>query len=502
MHSNKINQSIQNFNILSNKTNQSIKNCDSCLDKTSNQNCDTCSDKANNLIQNCNMLMDEIPEKLKNLEYAIYPCNPLYNDVRFIYNKLWNYYPNAIFYPRNICEIKYILKNILKNKLLFTIRAGGHAYEAASLNDYIIDVSKLSKISINKKKKIVYMECGVKLGKLLDELKKCNLICSTGESRDVGCGVYLQGGKGYVSKLLMMSCDNILELEIMNYQGKILKANSKKNPDLFWALKGAGANNFGIVLSFKIKAYDDLYMRLTTLKWVWNSEKIKELLNDYFKWIALTPINISTDLIISYSNGEAYVSIMFFKFTKNCSKDFKEIDNFVNYENPTITKCSGYYSQTGDCWSSSENGYNNVFSKLKSIMIFNPVNNDFIKNLIHSIEELLTDNKKITFKYNFTELGGNVQYGDSCYFPKTALLALTMPASWSDPKLTSYAKLTIKTYYDKLIQDIPQYVFPNMIDYDLEDYMEAYYGTNANRLKVIKKIYDPDDIFTWPQSIR
>lgn len=94
-------------------------------------------------------------------------------------------------------------------------------------------------------------------------------------------------------------------------------------------------------------------------------------------WIASTPINISTDLIISYSNGIAYVLIIFFKFTKNCSKDFKEIENFVNYENPTITKCSGYYSQTGDCWSSSENGYNNVFSKLKSTMAFKPVNEAF-----------------------------------------------------------------------------------------------------------------------------
>ena len=346
------------------------------------------------------------------------------------------------------------------------------------------------------------MECGVKLGKLLDELKKCNLICSTGESRDVGCGLYLQGGKGYVSKLLMMSCDNILELEIMNYEGKILKANSKKNPDLFWALKGAGANNFGIVLSFKIKAYDDLYMRLTTLKWVWNSEKIKELFQLYFKWITSTPINISTDLIISYSNGTAYVSIMFFKFTKNCSKDFKEIENFVNYENPTITKCSGYYSQTGDCWSSSENGYNNVFSKLKSTMVFEPVNDDFINLLILSIDDLLTEKKNITYKYNFTELGGNVKNGNSSYFPKTALLALTIPTTWSDPKLTSYAESTIKKYYDQIIQYTSPYVLPNIIDYDLEDYMNAYYGSNADKLRRIKHKFDPENKFSWTQSIR
>jgi hypothetical protein len=448
------------------------------------------------------MLLDSIPDKLKNLDYAIYPCDPSYNEKRFIYNKLWNYYPNAIFYPKDKCDVEYVLKHIIKNKLKFTLRAGGHSYEAASLNDYIIDVSNLSNIEIDKDKKIVSLDCGVKLGELIDKLKIEKLICATGESPTVGIGLFLQGGKGYMSRLLGMCCDNVIEFKMMNYKGKILTVNSKQNSDLFWALKGSGANNYGIVLSYKIKAYKDLYMRLITLSWSWNSEKIIELFTLYFKWIETVNNNISTDVIISYSNGVASVKIMFFKFTKKPSKNFDEINEFVNFQNPTITKCKGYYSQKTDCWVNPENGYDNVFSKLKSTMIFEKPSDEFTKLLINSIDNLIDEKQNITYKYNFTQLNGKVVNGNSCYYPKNALLSLTIPCSWSNPNLTAYAETTIKKYYDDIITYTSQYVFPNMIDYDLEDYMNAYYGDNANKLYDIKIKYDPNYIFTWRQVIK
>ena len=103
------------------------------------------------IIQNYQLLLNEIPTALKNLSYAIYPTDIVYNDVRFIYNKLFNYFPHAIFYPETELQVSYLIKNLSINSLEFAIRCGGHAYEPASLSTgYIIDISKFSKIIVEK----------------------------------------------------------------------------------------------------------------------------------------------------------------------------------------------------------------------------------------------------------------------------------------------------------------------------------------------------------------
>ena len=125
------------------------------------------------IIQNYQLLFDTIPDELINLSYGIYPTNPKYNDCRFIYNKLFNYFPKAIFYPNKTSEVAYLITNFAKYNLEFTIRSGGHSYEPASLSSgYIIDVKNFSKIEINSKNKTVKVGVGVKLGELINTLSK------------------------------------------------------------------------------------------------------------------------------------------------------------------------------------------------------------------------------------------------------------------------------------------------------------------------------------------
>ena len=168
--------------------------------------------------QNENLLLNQIPKCLKNLSYGVYPNNKNYNDKRFIYNKLFNYYPLAIFYPNNENDVSYLIKQFIKYDVKFTIRCGGHAYEPASLSEsYIIDVSKITRIDVNRKEKYVCVGSGVKLGNLINELKQYKLITPTGESSCVGLsGLVLAGGKGFLSRVIGMASDSIISLKIVN----------------------------------------------------------------------------------------------------------------------------------------------------------------------------------------------------------------------------------------------------------------------------------------------
>lgn len=459
-----------------------------------------CSKTKCSLIQNENLLIDAIPPELQNLKYAVYPNNEKYNDKRFLYNKLFNIFPQSIYYPTTTCQTKYLLKNLIKNNCSFALRCGGHSYEPASLsNNYIIDVSKFNNIKIHKKYAIV--GSGIKLGDLINVLKINKKITATGESSCVGIsGLVLCGGKGYMSRFLGMACDNIIEIKILNYKNKILIANENENSDLFWALRGAGICNFGIVLEYKVKLHNDVYMQMTTIKWEWDSNTFVDIMEKYFIWIVNLPNNISSDINIIYENGTAYIYVKFTKYTKKKEKNnFPEISIFESIKNPTITKCYGWYSQSTDCWVSYDTGYANCFSKLKSTMVFETITNFDI--FINSIEKLLLDKYNLKFQFNFTQLSGKVLESNCAYFPKNALMSLTMPILWSNTDLTNYCLDFMNNIYESIIEITSNYVFPNMVDYDLLDYMNSYYGDNSQKLIEIKNKYDPNNIFKWKQSI-
>lgn len=452
------------------------------------------------LIQNYQLLLDQIPDGLKNLSYGIYSDNALYNNLRFIYNKRFNYFPIAIFYVKNESDIIYLIKNFVEYNLKFSIRCGGHAYEPASLSEnYIIDVKNISYIKINKKDKTVRIGSGVKLGDLITAISKENLITVTGESSCVGIsGLTLAGGKGPLTRMYGMACDNIIEVKLVNYEGNTITANKKVNSDLFWALKGAGICNFGIIIEIKMKLYEDIYCKISTLTWNWEPAKVKEVLLLYNNVFINLSKEITTDVNITYNNGTASFFIKFYIFGNN---EFDELVKFKDLHSPTITNCSGFFSQITNCWVSYDTGKALPFSKMKSTMIFYTINTKTFEIYINSINKLLELNYNLSFQYNFTQLGGQVIKGNSCYFPKKASTTLTILMSWTYENLNSFSLNFINKVYKKIIKYTSKYLFPNMIDYDIKNYMDAYYGKNKKQLIKIKNKYDPDNIFNWRQSI-
>ena len=98
------------------------------------------------------------------------------------------------------------------------------------------------------------------------------------------CGLTTCGGVGFASRLLGLSCDNLLEVELINYEGKKIVANEYCNDDLFWAVRGGLASNFGIVVSLTYKITP--VCNVSTYVITWNSKYFVDVLE---VWQNLTP---------------------------------------------------------------------------------------------------------------------------------------------------------------------------------------------------------------------
>lgn len=474
---------------------------------SNNSNTDNSNDCI--LVQNYQILDNNTPDALKNLSYGIYPENPNYNNFRLNYNRIQNYNPCAIFYPSCSKQLGFLISNMVKYNLNFSLRCGSRAYEPASLSSgFVIDVSKFDKIKIDKKNMCVKVGSGVKLGNLINELASKKLIMTTGDSSCVGVsGLALAGGKGYLSRLYGMACDNIIGCKLIDAKGKQIICNEKNNSDLLWALKGSGHGSYGAITEFKFKIYNDIFCQIATLKWEWNSSNIFELINFYQQWIITKPNNITTNLNMTYSTSSSTFYIKFFKFSnhkksKKYLENFNEIDWFKNYSSPSITYSQGFYTELLDELVNTNTGNSYPFSKIKSTMVFDIIEETGIELLINSIDSLILSNLPFQYQINFSELSGAVENNySSCYFPKSARFVITILNLWENQELEEIGKSIPNELYNQLKNYTSPYCLPNMIDYDLEDYLTSYYGTNQTKLIEIKNKYDPDNIFKWKQSI-
>lgn len=466
--------------------------------------CKPCNDNPLQQIypnQNQCLLLSQIPPELSNLSYGFYPfphCNK-YNTLRFGYNKRFNFFPHAIFTPAEPKDVVYLLQNFKKYNLQFSVRSGGHCYGPGSLsNGYVIDLRNFNDIKLDIPSQTVYIGAGNHLGDVIQALGQYDYAIPTGTCPSVGiAGLTLAGGLGLLTRQFGLTCDAVISLTVVLADGNIVEVNSQTYPDLFWALRGAGANSFGIVLGFTFKMEYVPEVNFIELTWALDKAQTLNIFNAWQQWVKKLPDSITTSIIFFYNKSSTQIIILALNVGPQPIDEWKK---YFDQFNPTIETYHGNYTGAAKLFAAS---YTQPFSKAKSKFIFEPLSSAGINALIQSFEQLQQD--KCNY-YVFTEFlsvfGGKVSKGDSSYFARNAFAAMLQFIYWSYEKQTVAALNTNNQIYNNIAPFTSQYSYANLIDYDLgPTYLNAYYGTNVGRLIQIKNKYDPQNIFTWRQGI-
>ena len=459
------------------------------------------------LIQNSQLQLDSIPLSLKKLGYGVYPNDPSYNDLRFDYNKLFNYFPKAIFYPRNKTEIVYLINKLVTNKLVFVIRGGGRGFSPVSISDdYVVDLSHLiSKFDISTDRKTVTVDAGFKIGEIIEALGKHSLLTNTVPDGCIGIiGSSLASGFTVLKRMYGLASDSIVSAKMINYKGELLYLDKDNYSDLFWAIKGAGNGNFGIITEITLNTYEDIWLKSETLTWKWNKTTAIQIFKLYQKQIATYPKNVSGEFFMEYNNSLASFTITIYVFGKSTPiADYTNI--FKHIGEPIIIGYSGYYSKTFDKWGIhvGVTGLAGVFSKAKSSIILKPISDSGIISLVNSIELFLQLKLDCKYVIDLQQFGGEIRNGSGSFAFKEAIGLVFYLIRWSQTSISGKINKLLKEIYTNNVKYISQYCIFSFIDYDLSqsEYMNAYFGNNTNRLIEIKKKYDPHNLFKYKQSI-
>ncbi|MGL4992485.1 MAG: FAD-binding protein [Sarcina sp.] len=445
-------------------------------------------------------------KKFTNMENKIIDKSSYDYDIhRRAWNRAIDVKPNTIIYCENTKDISAVLRVVKKEQFPLRIRSGRHHYEGFSTGDNvtILDVSKMNDIKIDETKDTVTIGAGVTNKELYDAVNSKGYAISGGGCPTVGVtGYVLGGGWGYSARYLGLGCDNLIECEIIDNSGNLITANEKGHRDLFWALRGAGAGNFGVVTSmtFKLeKKVKNVTLVLFKYKEISIDEKVNVIktVQEEFKGIDKR-FNVKIAIYNSVENGKGiYMTGLFYgtkEEAKNVLNPFIGItDNEdLKLEEMSILDANNYIQDSHPDFEHYKSGGRFVYEDLKD---------DEIRNLVEFTET--RPYGSIYVAVSLYGLGGEIdKYSndDMAYAHRGASFILGMQSVFEDNKDKEINNdFVLKMYeYSKNITKGSYVAFPIK---ELENYEKEYFMDNVEKLKVVKTEYDKREIFEYPQGI-
>jgi FAD/FMN-containing dehydrogenase len=166
--------------------------------------------------------------------------------------------PAIIVRVLNDEDIRKAISLSKERNLELAVRSGGHSVAGYSSADggMVIDLRDMKKLDINVSQRSVWAETGSTAIELTNELDKYDFVLGFGDTGSVGIGgITLGGGIGYLVRKFGLTIDNLLAAEIITADGQVLQTDKEHHPDLFWAIRGGGGN-FGVVSKFKYALHD------------------------------------------------------------------------------------------------------------------------------------------------------------------------------------------------------------------------------------------------------
>jgi len=217
------------------------------------------------------------------------PGDPTYDEDRKIFNGMIDRRPALIARARSAADVAETIKFATAQGLPLSVRGGGHGIAGFAVIDdgVVADCSLMKDVRVDPDARTIVAGAGCRWGDVDGASGAHGLATTGGTISTTGiAGFTLGGGVGFLSKKFGLACDNLIDAEVVLADGSIVRANSKENPDLFWAIRGGGGN-FGVVTSFTYQAHP--VTDITFSLYMWPADTGVDHLSFYRDYVPTTP---------------------------------------------------------------------------------------------------------------------------------------------------------------------------------------------------------------------
>ncbi len=455
------------------------------------------------------------------------PNSPQYATDHQLFNTRFDgVMPVAIAYCVSPADVQKCLAFAQRFTLPLAARSGGHSYAGYSTTTgLVLDVTRMSGVTVDTGSTTTTVGAGTRLIDVYATLAQHGLTLPAGSCPTVGiAGLTLGGGVGVLGRKFGLTCDNLLAAQMVVADGRVLTCDASHNPYLFWALRGGGGGNFGVVTSFTFRAHPVSTLSLFTLNWPWSSAAA--VVDAWQGWAPVMPDELWSNCLLLATNDKhsspivrvngvyvgtvAALNPLLQRLTSRISA--APISRFVGPNNlldTMLIEADCFGETVAQCHLPSQNAHGQLqrdTSAAKSDYFTRALPRQGIDALVSAI----TRRQASTFGgagIGLDAYGGainRVAADATAFVHRNALFSAQYSVNWNASDRASIV-IANRSWLTETWQSMRSYAsgaaYQNYIDPDLADWQQAYYGTNLPRLEHIKAVYDPSNFFHFAQSI-
>jgi len=431
---------------------------------------------------------------------ALQLFDPIYDSLR----------PLAVVQPANVADVATTVRFAAGFTTPFAPRAGGHSYVGASGGDQGIqlDLRRLSSVRYNSSNQTVVVGAGASLYSVHTALEPYGRTVPTGTCATVRVsGLTLGGGIGFEHRRYGLTCDALRSVQVVLANGTTVRASGSLNADLFWACRGGGGGNFGVVTQYTFATSAATSVGHASLRWT--DADLERVIAGCQQRIAVAPGTSFPVLHLGTGSGEVTPRIVVRTLGTSASAEADALVAAIGRTPASRTTTQYTHLQALQAVAGCS-GYTDTQCQLEPTGLFprkvHVSGSDIlgrqltaaeISALASYLRTRATTSSTTTLQ--FEPFGGalaNKAAADTAFPWRAAVASVqwrvgfsTAPTSsvvtstynWISTGHTKFGSASVGAYINYLEPSRP---------------ISAYYGSNYNRLRQLRTTYDPNGLFT------
>lgn len=438
----------------------------------------------------------------------ITPADLGYDEHRKVWNGSIDRRPAVIARCAGVRDVIAAVKFAREHGLLVAVRGGGHSFPGHSVCDggMVIDLGLMKGIRVDPEARTARAQAGVLLGELDQETQAFGLAAPAGIVTHTGlAGLTLGGGIGWIMRKYGLTIDQLRSVDMVTADGEFVKASENENPDLFWGLRGGGGN-FGIVTDFEYRM-NPLGPTVVAGPVFWRMEDSPEVLRFYRDWIADAPDDLMTIVIHRKApplpfvpqelHGKPVVAVVSC-YAGSVDDGEKVVRPLKEFGSPVLDLCvpKPFLTHQAMFDPSFKHGW---WYYMRSCDVAE-LNDDIIDT---TVEHALQIRSPLT-AFPIWQLGGAVaraDESDSAFNGRNAGFTFNITAATADAEGFDGERQWVRDFWSAL-EPHHTSVYVNFLMEEGEERIRQAYGAEKyDRLKALKRHYDPDNFFRLNQNI-
>lgn len=430
---------------------------------------------------------------------VIQPDNFRYEVARKIWNASIDKHPGLVARCSGVADVVAAVNFARENELLVAVRGGGHNVAGRALcdNGIVIDLSGMKGIHVDAKNHTVRVQGGATLGDVDRETHAFGLAVPAGVVSKTGiAGLTLGGGVGWLVRKYGLTCDNVLSFDIVTADGKPRVASANENEDLFWALKGGGGN-FGVVTSFKFRAHP-VSTVLGGLV-MYPRDRAVELFRFYRDFTQSAPEELTAYIALLHTPDGIPAVAVIACYCGDVTEGEKALKPLRTFGSPMVDAIQPMpFPQMQTLLDAGFPDGNQNYWKSTFLREFS---DDAIRVLVQHANQATSPLSAVVMEY-YGGVASRVGVSEAAFAQRHAQYSLGILAQWTDPGESPRHIEWARGLAGSMRPFSSGAYLLNFLGDEGEDTIKATFGPNYDRLRTVKKKYDPKNFFRLNQNIK